>query len=476
MSHGADAIEEIEAERKAREHAARVSIRPSFSSIYMDLARGMSRRSTCRRLAVGCAIVSADFRQVLAVGYNGSASGLANDCDSEEPGKCGCFVEGTRVVASGIERAYRRMYRGNVVRVRLASGREFTATPNHPVLAAGRGWVAAQFVHKGDQLLQPAARDRLGAVESKDDDGVPIEQVFEAAVLAGLRVRRAVREHDFHGDGVVDEEVDVVTLHRGLRYDARSELLEGEEDSVLVASDAAQGTGARRGALRQSVWPRHMRGAFGRVHAGEHVAERGTDVADRYTALAQTSFDYVAGYAHAVGDGVEGFPRFVPGDDGVDVEGYHRLTLVPAEDLGDAAKDPAFAQTFLHRRMRDAETGGDREDGIASLVTPDEVVDVEVHSWAGHVYNLQTASNWYVANGIIAHNCLHAECNAMINCVAPRAQEKIVLVTHLPCVACAKMVVNLGGVAKVIYAEDYRIRDSVAVLERAEIPIVKAAR
>lgn len=57
----------------------------------MKLAWLMAARSTCRRLNVGCVITSADFRQVLAVGYNGNAAGLPNTCDSEEPGNCGCI-------------------------------------------------------------------------------------------------------------------------------------------------------------------------------------------------------------------------------------------------------------------------------------------------------------------------------------------------------------------------------------------------
>lgn len=65
--------------------------RPTFHKIYMDLAHGMSERSTCRRLKVGCSIVSEDFRKVLAVGYNGGASGLKNDCDTHIPGQCGCL-------------------------------------------------------------------------------------------------------------------------------------------------------------------------------------------------------------------------------------------------------------------------------------------------------------------------------------------------------------------------------------------------
>jgi dCMP deaminase len=65
--------------------------RPSFQEIYMRLAKELSRRSTCKRLQVGTAITSVDFRKVYAVGYNGNASGLPNTCDRDEPGNCGCL-------------------------------------------------------------------------------------------------------------------------------------------------------------------------------------------------------------------------------------------------------------------------------------------------------------------------------------------------------------------------------------------------
>jgi len=74
--------------------------RPAFSTIYMNLAVGLSARSTCRRLAVGCAIVSPDWRYVYGVGYNGNAAGLANDCDSDEVGKCGCIHAETNAVVN----------------------------------------------------------------------------------------------------------------------------------------------------------------------------------------------------------------------------------------------------------------------------------------------------------------------------------------------------------------------------------------
>lgn len=67
--------------------------------------------------------------------------------------------------------------------------------------------------------------------------------------------------------------------------------------------------------------------------------------------------------------------------------------------------------------------------------------------------------------------CLHSEENAVINCDSPRIVEKLVFVTHLPCVSCAKRLINLGNVRKVYYAEDYRVRDSITILTSAGIQV-----
>lgn len=68
-----------------------MSKRPTFEEIYLKLARTLALRSTCSRLQVGTVIASADYRKVLAIGYNGNATGLPNACDRHEPGNCGCL-------------------------------------------------------------------------------------------------------------------------------------------------------------------------------------------------------------------------------------------------------------------------------------------------------------------------------------------------------------------------------------------------
>ena len=57
----------------------------------MNFAHLISGRSTCKRLQVGTVITTTDYRKVLAVGYNGNASGLPDTCDRDEPGNCGCL-------------------------------------------------------------------------------------------------------------------------------------------------------------------------------------------------------------------------------------------------------------------------------------------------------------------------------------------------------------------------------------------------
>jgi dCMP deaminase len=72
--------------------------RPSFVDIYMRLSLMLAERSTCKRLSVGCVITSEDYRYVYGIGYNGNASGLPNQCDSDEVGACGCVHSETNAI------------------------------------------------------------------------------------------------------------------------------------------------------------------------------------------------------------------------------------------------------------------------------------------------------------------------------------------------------------------------------------------
>jgi len=63
--------------------------RPSWDSIWMDMAKTIARRSHHPTFQVGAIVVSEDNTQVLSIGYNGSYRGGPNKPLSEKPGCSG---------------------------------------------------------------------------------------------------------------------------------------------------------------------------------------------------------------------------------------------------------------------------------------------------------------------------------------------------------------------------------------------------
>ena len=72
--------------------------------------------------------------------------------------------------------------------------------------------------------------------------------------------------------------------------------------------------------------------------------------------------------------------------------------------------------------------------------------------------------------------CLHSEENAVINCQEPRTTDKYVFVTLSPCVACAKRIINLGGVKRVYYGKPYRDLTGIELLKKVGIEAVHFQR
>lgn len=63
--------------------------RISRHQMMMNVAREVSRRSTCCRLNVGAAIVSASHR-IVSIGYNGAPPGIAHCAGNDCPGRLEC--------------------------------------------------------------------------------------------------------------------------------------------------------------------------------------------------------------------------------------------------------------------------------------------------------------------------------------------------------------------------------------------------
>jgi deoxycytidylate deaminase len=278
--------------------------RPSFVEVYMELAKIIAKRATCSRLQVGTVITSTDFRKVLAVGYNGNASGLDNCCDRDEPGNCGCFLENVKVQTN-------------------------------------RGEIAIQDIEPGTLVLTHLGRYKK------------VTEVLKKEKYAGRFVKVFVEKPTDHHN--------------------QEPFVSTEDHPILIERNG------------ERSWCK-----AGNVLIGDTV----------------------------------------------------------------------FLKSNGNNKL------------INSLVIKLEMIDPN----SSTIYNLEVADDHsFICQNLAVHNCLHSEENSIINCDAPRSIEKFIFVTHLPCVQCAKRIINLGNVKKVYYETEYRLIDSITLLKSVGIDVERVS-
>lgn len=81
------------------------------------------------------------------------------------------------------------------------------------------------------------------------------------------------------------------------------------------------------------------------------------------------------------------------------------------------------------------------------------------------------------ADGTIETNplVLHAESNAILKCAkngGVSSEGSTMYVTMTPCIQCCKLIIQ-AGIKEVFYRDAYRDMSSLAILERAGIPVVQ---
>lgn len=134
---------------------------------------------------------------------------------------------------------------------------------------------------------------------------------------------------------------------------------------------------------------------------------------------------------------------------------------------------PSFIQIYLQLAELMASRSTCKRLQVGTVITTTDFRKVLAVGYNGNATGLPNQCDRDEAGNC---GCLHSEENAVINCDAPRLVEKIVFVTHLPCVACAKRLINLGNVKKIYYREEYRVRDSVTLLQSVGIAIEQAQK
>jgi hypothetical protein len=276
-----------------------------------------------------------------------------------------CCVPDTVVESPDMIAASRFEYSGEVIEVKYASGNSLTVTPNH-MLLTDQGFAAAHTLAKGDNVLRCAEGNRLRAGRPNvNRNPSTIKDVFMAFRESGCvsSAQMPVSAKHFHGDGKLGNgNVDVIATDRLL-----------------------------------------LNNVTGEFHS-EPFSKRSFAFADsKLFHLASNSplFFVLLSAGHAtnriVSLGSVGSPPFSP------------ATLLSNPELFALAPD---VYACGNKAASDKGAGHSKRLGNlivsnAGLIEIDSVVNVNVRSFSGHVYDLQSLSTLYTANGYLSSNCIH---------------------------------------------------------------------
>lgn len=270
-----------------------------------------------------------------------------------------CFPGDSQVqFADGIEKAYRRHFRGAIVILQTTTGRELRATPNHPILTTF-GWLPAGAINEGDYVIE-IADQRSDAVKNNHNKAIPtLAEIFVSlSKLGGTQSTREGKLHQFHGDGS-DGDVDIVNATRRLSIGTKSKLGQGAENLYFPIAFSME-------TARRAV----------------HLFARGCF---RASALIMRGFRQALSPSLAFAS--------------------HSYGVGSASSADSAACLHDDVADDLSRYLKFA---GEDQNALASFMPKANavrVVSVERTEFSGHIYNLQTRVGWYSVNGIIAHNC-----------------------------------------------------------------------
>lgn len=334
--------------------------------------------------------------------------------DDAPPIHPNCVVAGTRIATDDATVGLCRWFEGSIIRIVTKLGHELTGTPDHPI-ATRRGWVALGAIHKGDEILS-STRAEWALASNPDDGEMPpvIENITEA--LAMVFRGMPISTENLDGN-VIDRKVDVVNPDR---------LLSGNDDAILAKHRLQQHFRRRfiplsdLDGLRPSLSLTNggfatagsvirrlgdlvllLRSSFGLLDLRRREVTANQRVivdknASNYRAAdLEVNRERILRFSSTVTAKQIDFVDDVPTIGTIDTT--RRAMIANGNSRGHESPEygiDADAQGFCDKLLRGAID-----------IALDEVCFVEINPFAGHVYNLTTKSGWYVANGIVTHNC-----------------------------------------------------------------------
>lgn len=319
-----------------------------------------------------------------------------------------CVTGDTYVGSGAIERIYRRWYEGSIINLETADGHKLTVTPNHPILT-DQGWVPAGLLRYGQNLVCYALQDGDTAAQHNPDSTPTMIRKRFSAAQAERRCRHEQGPMDFHGDGM-NGQVDVITVNRLLGNDTDPSVTQPLKDHVLAEAHYGFRLAGKRLA-NELIGRRCLTTDFVVSSMGEALplvsAKLGHSechglgtVPGSHACRSEALVNGASGNVEVSSNRVDAFTGEIEPD-------YLSHSHVRSWRESFSGKHhPDSSESAPDSPASHACSQSQSSDALPGLYTLQQLIRCDWIPFHGYVFNLQTASGHYHANGIIIHNCL----------------------------------------------------------------------
>ena len=273
-----------------------------------------------------------------------------------------CVLPDTVCESDEIVAGLSTWYDGPLFTISSPHGNNITVTPNHMFLTRN-GFASAYLLRKGDEIVRDSCFQRKPKVHMNNDRRpTRIDEIVKSLSMpfGSQSVSVPVAAEDLHGDASFSKgNVDIVRSNGFLSNTVKSSLLKKLSAQNLSAYNANSSTLSGDGSLAQFL----------------KVASFATDGGMSGTRKPSSFFTRRLTHSQK-----------------------HAFTFA-------SGSDASGLQPQDYTSPRDPELLAQCFDRHASFIDLDEVVSVDVKSFRGYLYDLQTLSTLYSGNGYIISNC-----------------------------------------------------------------------
>lgn len=133
--------------------------------------------------------------------------------DTGNPGDdINCLIGETKV-SSPIyaKKLFRRFYSGKTTKIITSSGEAIVGTPNHPIFTS-KGWLPLEKVNIGDDIVCLIQQRSCISKSNDQNTKATFKEIFEFLSILFETNTRNGSTNQFHGDGIINEQVDIIDI------------------------------------------------------------------------------------------------------------------------------------------------------------------------------------------------------------------------------------------------------------------------